>query len=925
MRQEFLSRRLCFICMSTALLLFIGKTSFSQNTSVTSPPVTIWANQPYGNGSIAPYTNTAISADPYGNTYVTGSFMGTLTYPTSPSATSFTSAATGSDIFLAKYGPTGNVLWAKKVGGNNSSDVASAIKYDGFGNIYIAGYYLGNTDFDGVPLPFPSNSGANAFIAKFSAASGNLLWVKYALAGSVYSEAFDIDVDKDGNAYVTGWFDTLTFDQLPTIHSNGGTDIFIVKFSSSGVAQWQTSAGSAATGQTESGNGIAVDASGDIFVTGKINGSATHPTYFGNIPLVSNGGGSGETDFFLAKYNQSTSSWEWAVHGGGGSNNSFDYGTNVSLDSLGSAYVSGFYQGTANFGSTTLISTGGDDFFIGKYSTNGNQMWIHSMEGTYGLSGVSNASNVDANGNFYFSGTFNGTVTIGNEILTSNGIYNFYISAWNSNGDFQWAKHIPCDNVSRVHGLKVENNGIIDITAFFGGVETFDCVALGNVEPAFAKYAVAKLAYANSADVPMIQASANNICIGNSTTLSIGNASLNNATDWKWYTGSCGGTFIGSGPSITVTPTQSTTYYARSEGGCGGPGNCGNITISLNNTPPAITSVNAPVAPLTVNTSINLTTVYTGSNITNASIKWGDSSAEQLIADPANSFVVPHTYTAPGVYSITVSLKDACNQTASTVYQYVVVYDPNGGFVTGGGWINSPAGAYRPDITLTGKANFGFEAKYLKGANVPTGNTEFKFQTGNINFKSVNYQWLVVAGSKTQFKGTGTINGIGNYGFMLTAVDGDLVNTVSPDLFRIKIWDINNNVITYDNQYGSSDDGSLTTPISGGSIVIHTEKNNSSTTRSFNVASEQTTSNELAVTVSPNPSVQYFVLNVKTGFNLPITVRIIDILGRTVETKHNVPAKASIKIGDQYLPGVYYAEFIQGDQRELIKLVKLSK
>ena len=66
----------------------------------------------------------------------------------------------------------------------------------------------------------------------------------------------------------------------------------------------------------------------------------------------------------------------------------------------------------------------------------------------------------------------------------------------------------------------------------------------------------------------------------------------------------------------------------------------------------------------------------------------------------------------------------------------MVVYDPNAGFVTGGGWIQSPAGAHAADPALTGKANFGFVAKYQKGANVPNGNTEFQFQAGNLNFKA---------------------------------------------------------------------------------------------------------------------------------------------------------------------------------------------
>ena len=85
------------------------------------------------------------------------------------------------------------------------------------------------------------------------------------------------------------------------------------------------------------------------------------------------------------------------------------------------------------------------------------------------------------------------------------------------------------------------------------------------------------------------------------------------------------------------------------------------------------------------------------------------------------------TYNEPGVYTIEVDVTDDDSGSAASVFQYVIVYDPEGGFVTGGGWIDSPEGAYKPDETLSGKATFGFVSKYKKGATVPEGNTEFQF------------------------------------------------------------------------------------------------------------------------------------------------------------------------------------------------------
>ena len=184
----------------------------------------------------------------------------------------------------------------------------------------------------------------------------------------------------------------------------------------------------------------------------------------------------------------------------------------------------------------------------------------------------------------------------------------------------------------------------------------------------------------------------------------------------------------------------------------------------------------------------------------------GSDGVASLELDPyAYAYVV-------GVYEV--YAKTACDLTSEI--GYLVVYDPSEGlgFVTGGGWIDSPAGAYTDDTSLTGKATFGFVSKYKKGAAVPTGNTEFQFKAGDLNFHSDSYDWLVVAGDKAMYKGTGTINGTGDYGFMLSATDSDL------DLFRIKIQDKINDDVIYDNKL----DGEDGTELGGGQIIIHKGK-----------------------------------------------------------------------------------------------------
>lgn len=126
-----------------------------------------------------------------------------------------------------------------------------------------------------------------------------------------------------------------------------------------------------------------------------------------------------------------------------------------------------------------------------------------------------------------------------------------------------------------------------------------------------------------------------------------------------------------------------------------------------------------------------------------------------------------------------------------------------------------------------GKATFGFVSKYKKGASTPTGQTEFYFKAGDLNFHSDSYDWMVVAGAKAMYKGVGTINDEGEYKFMLTAIDADIKDTDAFDIdrFRIKIWYEfeDTEYVVYDNALGDDNDNA-TTEISGGSIVIHKNK-----------------------------------------------------------------------------------------------------
>jgi len=152
----------------------------------------------------------------------------------------------------------------------------------------------------------------------------------------------------------------------------------------------------------------------------------------------------------------------------------------------------------------------------------------------------------------------------------------------------------------------------------------------------------------------------------------------------------------------------------------------------------------------------------------------------------------------------------------------VAVYDPSVGFATGAGWFISPPGAYLADPSLTDKAHFAFVSKIdKKTAGLVNGNANFRFQAADLTFDGTSYDWLKVAGPKAMMKGSGTVNDVPGFGFLISAVDGQISGGGGIDKFRIKIWDKNNgNAVVYDNQVGVDENVDPTTTLGGGSIAI---------------------------------------------------------------------------------------------------------
>ncbi len=388
--------------------VFSGTASFGPYTLNSSGPSDIFAAKLDPNGNIlwavrAGGTNDdygwGIAVDGAGNTYLTGCFEGSSAFGP------YTLTSNGDwDFFAAKMDPNGNFLWAVRAGGE-SSDGCYGIVVDGAGNTYLTGCFEGSSAFG--PYTLTSSGSSDIFAAKLDP-TGNWLWaVRAGGTGSDYG--FDIALDNQGNQYVTGVFSgTASFGPY-TLNSSGEHDIFAAKLDPNSNFLWAVRAGGT---NDDYGWGIAVDESGNTYLTGNFYGSVV----FGPYTLTS----SGSKDIFAAKLDPN-GNWLWAVRAGG---TDHDYGRGIAVDGAGNAYLTGNLYDSAAFGPYTLTSSGNSDIFAAKLDTNGNWLWVVRAGGGGVDIGIGIA--VDGSGNAYLTGYFEGSAAFSPYTLTSSGSYDIF-------------------------------------------------------------------------------------------------------------------------------------------------------------------------------------------------------------------------------------------------------------------------------------------------------------------------------------------------------------------------------------------------------------------------------------------------------------------------------------------------------------------
>ena len=350
-----------------------------------------------------------ITLDGQGNAWVTGHFEGTASFG------SHTLTANGEyDVFAAKLDSSGNWLWAVQAGGPDF-DYGTGIALDGAGNAYLSGYFYGTAIFGSQSLVASGGeSDADIFVAKLDP-DGNWLWAVTA-GGTEDDAGFRIAVDGSGNACLVGMFkNTATFGSQ-TLTASGDFDVFVAKLDPSGNWLWAAGAGGI---HPDSGYGTALEDSGVVYVTGLFMGTAT----FGSHTLTASADDT-NTDIFVARLDPS-GNWLWAARAGG---TDHDAGFNIVTDGSGNAWVTGVFSRTATFGSHSLTAGGYYDVFVAKLNPSGNWLWAARAGGTEFDDSYGYGIALDGSDNACVTGYFNGTANFGSHSLITNGHRDIFVA-----------------------------------------------------------------------------------------------------------------------------------------------------------------------------------------------------------------------------------------------------------------------------------------------------------------------------------------------------------------------------------------------------------------------------------------------------------------------------------------------------------------
>jgi hypothetical protein len=362
--------------------------------------------------------------------------------------------------------------WAKSLGGTNS-DYSASIAIDVAGNVYTTGYFLGTADFNpGAGTSNLTSTGrSDIYVSKLDA-SGNFLWAKR-IGGNSWDDGSGVSLDAAGNIYITGHFSgTADFDPgtgTANLTSAGDYDMFVCKLDAFGNFIWAKRIGNSNGDYSWS---IVLDAMSNVYITGQFFGTVDFNPGPGTLNMTAVGG----YDFFICKLD-AAGNFVWAKSLGGLNP---DVAYSIAVDASGNVFATGGFNGTVDFDPSAsvfnLSSAGSEDVFILKLDATGNFIWAKSFGGINFDS--ANSMTVDALGNIYTIGSFEGTADFdpssGVSTITSSGFYDVFVCKLNSVGNFIWAKNSEGVGYEDAFAINTDVNGNVVFSGCFSSAVDFN-------------------------------------------------------------------------------------------------------------------------------------------------------------------------------------------------------------------------------------------------------------------------------------------------------------------------------------------------------------------------------------------------------------------------------------------------------------------
>ena len=368
------------LILTFLLFIFLSTNLFAQYTQ--------WVSRYNGTGNGSDGASS-IAVDDSENVYVTGISVGN---------------GTGDDYATIKYNSGGVQQWLQRYNGpGNGNDNAWSIAVDDSGNVYVTGVSEGNGTGDDYATIKYNSGGVQQWLQRYNG------------PGNGNDNAWLIAVDGQGNVFVTGYSD-----------GNGtGSDYATIKYNSGGVQQWLQRYNGPGNGNDNAWS-IAVDDSGNVYVTG-----------------VSEGNGTGD-DYATIKYNSGgVQQWLQRYNGPG---NGSDYGSSIAVDDSGNVYVTG----------GSVVNGTGLDYATIKYNSSGVQQWLASYNGPVNNTDRSTHIAIDGSGNVYVTGYSFG---IGTSV-------DYATIKYNSSGVQQWVARYngPGNWLDFVYSIAVDGQGNVYVS-----------------------------------------------------------------------------------------------------------------------------------------------------------------------------------------------------------------------------------------------------------------------------------------------------------------------------------------------------------------------------------------------------------------------------------------------------------------------------